>query len=75
MDMATIILSIVFVVLVRAGWLAPPPTQHRGGAPDLFGSSWSGLGFLRFFFFFLFKKKISVNSLHNFHHLEKKKIA
>ncbi len=35
-----------------AGWLAPPPTQHRGGAPDLFGSSWSGLVFLRFFFSF-----------------------
>ncbi len=29
-----------------AGWLAAPP---RGGAPDLFGSSWSGLVFLRFF--------------------------
>jgi hypothetical protein len=74
MDMATIILSIVFVLL---GWLAPPPKQHRGGATDLFGSSWSGLGFLRFFFFlFKFsKKKNSVNILHNFHHLEKKKIA
>jgi hypothetical protein len=60
MDMATIILRIVFVLLVRAGWLVPPPTQHRGGAPDLFGSSWSGLVFLRFSFSFLnFKEKFS----------------
>jgi hypothetical protein len=55
MDMATIILSIVFVLLVRASWLAPPPTQHRGGASDLFGSSWNGFVFLFAVFFFLFK--------------------
>jgi hypothetical protein len=69
MDMATIILSIVFVLLLRAGWLAGAAAYTASGRST--GFVWKLLERTRlsavFFFFLNFKKK-SVNILHNFHH-------